>query len=343
MERDDRYSRQVRFAPLGPEGQERLRRGCVAIIGCGALGSGVAQNLGRAGVGRLRIVDRDFLEMSNLARQVLFEEEDVARHLPKAVAAAQRLRRINSEIAVEPVVADVTPDNILDLIDGADAVADGSDNMELRFLLNDACVKNGIPWVYGGALGATGMSMTVRPGRGPCLRCVLEELPPPGTLLTANEAGVLNTLTSIVSAIESNEILKLLTGSGRPNPDLLRVDVWTLEFRRSALVRRFNCPTCGQGRFDFLDRRDRPETLRLRGHSLVQVSPPRPLTLDLAGLARSLRAVGAVEYNGFLLVLKRADCELDVFPDGRVIVKGVSEEQTAREIVDRYVYSMVKL
>jgi adenylyltransferase/sulfurtransferase len=252
MDKGDRYSRQTRFAKIGAEGQEKLRNGFVTIVGCGALGSGIAHNLARAGVGRLRIVDRDYLEVSNLARQALFEEEDVRRRLPKAVAAANRLRQINSEVQIEPIFADVSGDNVLGLIAGSHVVADGSDNMKLRFVLNDACVKTGVPWVYGGALASRGMTMTILPGRGPCLRCVVEELPPPGAILTANEAGVLNTLTATVSAIQSNEVLKLLLGLGPANTGLLRFDIWTLDFQRSEVKRRADCPTCGLRKFDYL-------------------------------------------------------------------------------------------
>jgi len=250
---NERYSRQMRFAPIGPAGQERLRNGFVAVLGCGALGSGIVQNLGRAGVGRLRIVDRDVLQMSNLARQVLFEEEDARRRLPKAVVAAERIRRVNSEIQAESVVADISPANVMQLIAGAQVVADGTDNMQARFLINDACVKAGIPWVYGGALASSGMTMTILPGRSACLRCVLEELPGAGVVKTCAEAGVLNTLTGMVSAIQSNEILKLLIGGGEPNAALLRFDIWTLQFNRSIVKRRADCPACGLRRFDFLD------------------------------------------------------------------------------------------
>jgi adenylyltransferase/sulfurtransferase len=253
MDKDDRYSRQTRFARIGDEGQEKLRSGFVTILGCGALGSAIAHNLARAGVGRLRLVDRDYLEMSNLARQVLYEEEDVRRRLPKAVAAANRIRQINSEVQVEPIFADVSPGNVLELIAGSNVVADGSDNMKLRFVLNDACVKTGVPWVYGGALASRGMSMTILPGRGPCLRCLVEDLPPPGAIQTANEAGVLNTLTAAVSAIQSNEVLKLLLGLGPANTGLLRFDIWTLDFQHSEVARRADCPACGLRKFEFLE------------------------------------------------------------------------------------------
>jgi adenylyltransferase/sulfurtransferase len=326
----------MRFAPIGTQGQERLRKSRVTILGCGALGSGIAQSLGRAGVGRLRIVDRDFLEWSNLARQVLFDEEDVRNHTPKAVAAASRLRRINSEIEVEPVVSDIVPSNILSFIEDADAVADGSDNMDLRFLVNDACVKLGKPWVYGGAVAASGMTMTVRPGVTACLRCLLEESPPSGALPTCNEVGVLNTLTGLLSSIQSNEIIKLLIGAGKPNESLLRLDVWSLEFQFSRVERRADCPACGIRRFDYLEGPPPPRVVKLRGNSLIQVSPERPAALDFESLAASLRESGSVEYNEFLLVFRPGACELDVFRDGRVIVKGASDAETALQIVSRY-------
>jgi len=250
----ERYDRQMRFAPIGEDGQARLRKGSVVIMGCGALGSGVAHNLARAGVGRLRIVDRDVLDITNLHRQVLYTEDDVRRRLPKAVATAERLREINSGVSVEPIVAEVNGDNVLELIDAADVVADGMDNMAARFVINDACVKLGVPYVYGGAVAADGMTLTVLPGRGPCFRCLVEEPPPPGSVKTCAEIGVINPLTSMVSAIESAEVMKLLVGRGTPNTELVRFNVWDLTFRRTRVARRPDCPACGLRRFDFLIR-----------------------------------------------------------------------------------------
>ena len=239
-----RYSRQARFAALGAEGQRRLHQSRVLVMGCGALGSGIAHILCRAGVGKLRIVDRDTLQLHNLPRQVLYDEADARAGLPKAIAAARRLKAVNSETEIEPVVMEVTAENIGPLLDGVDAVADGSDNMKLRFVVNEACVERRIPWVYGGAVASSGMSMTIRPGKGPCLRCVLEEQPAAGTIPTCEQLGVLNTLTAMVSAIESNEVIKLLSGRGKPNPDLLRFDIWELSFVRSAIRRRPDCQVC---------------------------------------------------------------------------------------------------
>ena len=256
---NERYSRQTLFAPLGKAGQQRLLESHAVIVGCGALGSGIAHNLARAGVGRLRIVDRDRIELSNLARQVLYREEDVRQGLPKAVAATRLLAEINSEIALEPIVIEVDAGNVDSVVEGADVVVDGSDNMKLRFILNDACVRRRIPWVYGGALASWGMTMTILPGRSPCLRCVLEEEPPPGVVKTANDMGVLNTITGLVSAIESNEAMKILAGAGEANPDLLRIDVWTLTFRRSAIRRRVDCPTCGDKALELQTRRSQEQ------------------------------------------------------------------------------------
>jgi len=246
-----RYSRQILFAGIGEKGQRRLAESHVAIVGCGALGSGAVQNLARAGVGRLTVVDRDFLEVSNLHRQCLYEEEDVLRRLPKAVAAAGRVRRINSEVEIAPVVEDVHRGNVCDILRGAHIVLDGTDNMETRFLVNDACLKLGIPWVYGGAVASTGMTMTILPGKTPCLRCVFGGPPPPGSLPTADTMGVLNTLTAAISALEASEVIKFLVGGHALNDALIQFDVWEPDFRKIPVQRRPDCRACA-GEYDFL-------------------------------------------------------------------------------------------
>ena len=250
---ETRYDRQMRFEPIGEEGQARLREGCVVIMGCGAVGSGIAHNLARAGVGRLRLVDGDRVEWSNLPRQTLFSEADARRGVPKAAAAAQRLREMNSEVVVEALVTEVDSRNAVELVAGADATADGLDNMEARLVVNDACVRSRVPWVYGGAVASQGMTMTIVPGEGPCLRCLVEDLPPRGAVATCNELGVINPGPGVVSALESCEVMKLLTGRGRPNTGLLRFDVWEVRFRQSVVARRSDCPACGLGRYDFLE------------------------------------------------------------------------------------------
>src|SRR5262245_59960360 len=209
----ERYSRQMRFPGIGKAGQEKLLASRVTLCGCGALGTVLANVLVRAGVGFVRIVDRDFVEPSNLQRQVLFDESDVANNLPKAEAAATKLRQINSSVAVEPVVADIDRTNIEELCRDADVILDGSDNFEVRYLINDVAVKHGKPWVYGGAVGSQGMSMTVIPGETPCLRCVFEAAPNPGDVGTCETAGVLAPTVNIVASYQATEAIKLLSGN----------------------------------------------------------------------------------------------------------------------------------
>jgi molybdopterin-synthase adenylyltransferase len=256
-----RYAKQILVASIGPEGQARIRQASAVVVGLGALGTVIADNLCRAGVGRLRLVDRDYVEWSNLQRQTLFDEEDAERRLPKAVAAAEKLRRINREVELEPLIADVNADNVLDLLGldpkGDDAsiavVLDGTDNLETRFLLNDACVKTGTPWVYGGALGATGSTMAIVPGKTPCLRCLIADLPPPGAMLSCDTEGVLAAVTGVIGSLESAAALRILVGADVQIPArLLTVDVWERDLQAVEVERRPDCPTCGQERFDFL-------------------------------------------------------------------------------------------
>ncbi|NLE76723.1 MAG: thiazole biosynthesis adenylyltransferase ThiF [Chloroflexi bacterium] len=250
----DRYSRQMLFPGIGEAGQQALAAATVVLVGCGALGAAIADTLVRAGFGRLRIVDRDVVELSNLQRQMLFDEDDVAQRRPKALAAARRLREINSAVAVEPVVGELRADNCLALLAGADLVLDGTDNFETRYLINEACVWLGIPWVYGGVIGASGMSMTVRPGRSACLRCVFREPPPRGSLPTADVGGVIAPVVRVISSVEVSEGMKLLVGTGRINPGLLSVELWEMQWDLVELASPDpDCPVCGQHRFSLLD------------------------------------------------------------------------------------------
>ncbi|MBI3733064.1 MAG: ThiF family adenylyltransferase, partial [Chloroflexi bacterium] len=245
----DRYVRQTIFPGVGVEGQQKLLAAKAVVIGCGALGSSIANLLARAGVGRLVIADRDFIELNNLQRQVLFDEDDIARNLPKAVAAAAKLRRVNSQITIEAMVTDVNSENIEGLIQGADVVLDGTDNFETRYLINDACVKHGIPWVYGGGIASTGMTLTVRPGQSACFRCLHRRAPRPGTLATCDTAGVVAPIIQVVSAWQVAEAMKLLTGQGTLNEGLMHFDVWENRFEQFRLNRLPDCPTCVQRRF----------------------------------------------------------------------------------------------
>lgn len=335
----ERYSRQVAYPAIGEEGQRRVMAGTVAVVGCGALGSAVANLLVRAGVGRVRIADRDYLELNNLQRQTLFDEDDVAGGLPKAVAAAAHLRRINSAVTVEPLVCHVDARNVREVIGDADVVVDGTDNFETRYLVNDACVRWGLPWVYGGVIGAYGLTMTVRPGQSACLRCAFPEIAPPGTVETCETAGVLASAVSVVAAWQASEALKLLTGAVEQlNRGLISFDLWGNALRQvRRLERRPDCPTCQQGRFEFLEATAITRATSLCGRNAVQVSPPRTAEMDLAQVGERLRRVGQVARNEYLLRFRAEGYEMTLFPDARAIVKGTDDESVARAFYARYV------
>ncbi|MCX6031172.1 MAG: ThiF family adenylyltransferase [Chloroflexi bacterium] len=335
-----RYARQIIYPGIGAAGQVALLDARVTIIGVGATGSVLANHLARAGVGRLRLVDRDFIELNNLQRQLLYDEDDIAAVLPKAVAAAHKLRRINSAIAIEDVVADVTPANIMPLVADADVVLDGTDNFATRYLINDACVKLGKPWVYCGVIGAYGMTMTIRPGVTPCLRCVMGELPAPGTVPTCDTAGVIGPIVALMGSIAATEAIKLLVGNGTLNPGMIHVDLWEDSFDRFELGGpRLDCPTCGQHDYPFLNAEAGARTTSLCGRDAVQVSVTGARGLDLAALADRLAAahVGAVQANPYLVRAVIDGYEFTVFPDGRAIIKGTSDEAVAGTLYARYV------
>ncbi len=334
----ERYIRQIIFAPLGAAGQERLLAARVVLIGCGANGTVMANTLARAGVGALVIVDRDFVELNNLQRQVLFDEDDVARGTPKAIAAAEKLRRVNSSIQIDGVVADVNAENIEELIDGAALVMDGTDNFETRFLINDACVKRNIPWIYAGAVASYGMTMTIVPHTTACLRCLFNHEPPPGTLPTCDTAGVIAPIVNVMASIASAEAIKFIAGAGTRNAGLINVDLWENTFDSFAVARRDDCVACGQGKYEYLEgERGGTMTAFLCGRDAVQVNPGRGHTLDLARLAEQLRGVGKVSVNEYLLRLEIGDYELTIFPDARAIVKGTDDATVARGVYAKYV------
>lgn len=335
----DRYSRQSRFWAIGTEGQARLATGRVLVVGCGALGSAAIDLLARSGVGHLIVVDRDFVELSNLQRQLLYDEADAAAGTPKAVAAAQAVGRINSGVEVEAVVADVTPDNVEALVARADVVVDGTDNLETRYLLNDACVKTGIPWVYGGAVGSTGMSMTILPGETACFRCLFPVPPPAGTMETCDTAGVLASTVVTVAAMQWTEAVKLLVGDREHlSRGITAFDVWTNDhLLAEGVPRRPDCPCCGERRFEYLEARVTSRTATLCGRDAVQVSPGRAVRLDLGVLARKLAGTGAVTANDYLLRSVVDGHEMTVFADGRAIIKGTDDVAVARSLYARYV------
>ena len=334
----DRYSRQLLFAPIGRAGQERLKAASVAIIGCGALGSSFANNLGRAGIGRLVIADRDFIELNNLQRQILFDEDDIARRLPKAVAAAERLRRINSEITIEPLVEDINADGIESLVQDVDLVLDATDNFETRYLLNDACIKYDRPWIYSGVIASYGVTMNILPSDTPCLRCVFPEMPLPGTTPTCDTAGVLNGIVAAITGVASTEAIKILLKSEKVSRDMFWMDVWENTSERIELPRQADCPACGQHAYEFLDSLSGTRSTSLCGRDAVQVRSSRKGdTLSLPALAERLKPVGQVAYNAYLLRFLVDSYEITVFPDARAIIKGTDDENVARSVYARYI------
>jgi adenylyltransferase/sulfurtransferase len=337
----ERYSRQMRFHGVGEQGQRRLLQSRVVLCGCGALGTVLANALVRAGVGQLRLIDRDFIETHNLQRQVLFDEHDVAENLPKAEAAARKLGAINSGVHVEPVVTDIDRTNILDLVHDADLILDGTDNFEIRYLINDIAVKLGKPWVYGGCIGSHGQTMTILPGQTPCLRCVFEAAPAPGETGTCETAGVLAPIVNIIASLQATEAIKILTGQlGCINRELIYLDVWDNVQRRikiAPLLGKVDCPCCQRRNFEWLEGAQGSQTTSLCGRNAVQVSHRTPSRLSFEDLARHLETMGEVQYNRFLLKFSVDTFEFTVFPDGRAIIKGTSDIDKARTLYARYI------
>jgi len=339
----DRYSRQVRFHGLLAAGQRKLMASKVTICGCGALGTVLANHLVRAGVGTVRIVDRDFIETHNLQRQILFDEQDVADNLPKAEAAARKLRRINSQVTIEPVVTDIDHTNILDLVADADLILDGTDNFETRYLINDAAVKLGKPWIFGGVIGSEGQTATIIPGVTPCIRCLVETSPPPGMTPTCETAGVLGPAVAIIASFEAVEAIKLLSGAHDAlNAELIMVDIWEWSFRRlkiAGLLGKVDCPCCRHRKFEWLDGAQGSHTTTLCGRNAVQVAARRPEPLDFPELATRLAPLGEVRHNAYMLRFATEGHEFTVFPDGRAIIKGTNDITKARTLYAQFVGS----
>ncbi len=332
----ERYSRQLLFTGIGEDGQERLLGGQAAVVGCGALGSFQADALARAGVGHLRIIDRDYIELSNLQRQWLFDEADADAGLPKAIAAARRLARVNSGVRVEPAVADLTPANIEDLLSGVNVILDGTDNFETRYLINDFSVSNGIPWIYGGAVGSYGIAMPVLPGATACLKCIYPD-PPGGAQPTCETAGVLNSVVAMVAALQVSEALKILSGhSEQVSKRLTTIDVWSGNIRQiEGPAPDPDCPACRKRIFPHLEGAGRPP-ISLCGRNAVQIHE-RSRPLDLAALKERLAPLGEVRANEFALRFFLSPYEMTVFPDGRAIIKGTTDTGLARSLYARYV------
>jgi adenylyltransferase/sulfurtransferase len=335
-EKESRYARQIRFAGIGAEGQQRIEASRVAIVGLGALGSVQAELLARAGVGMLRLVDRDFVELGNLQRQFLYDEADAEEAIPKAVAAARRFARINSTIEVDPVIADLAPRTADELLSGMDLILDGTDNFETRYLINDYAVREGIPWIYGGAVASYGVKLAILPGRAACFRCVYPE-PPEGAQPTCETEGVLGPATAAIASLQAGDALKMLAlGQDSVEPRLTTIDVWTGQIRQiPPPARDPDCPCCARRQFPYLDGRNRAP-ISLCGRNAVQIHE-RSRPLDLPELAGRLRPFASVRLNEFALRAVVDPYELTVFPDGRAIIRGTTDAGIARSIYARYI------
>jgi len=337
----NRYSRQILFSQIGEEGQRKIGNSKVVLVGCGALGTIIANNLVRAGIGELKIIDRDFVELNNLQRQILFDEEDVRRNIPKSVAAVEKLKRINSEVKMEAVVADVNFTNVETLLKDTKILVDGTDNFEVRFLLNDACVKGNIPWIYGSCVGSYGLSMNIIPGRTPCFRCLFENGPLPGMALTCDTAGVISPIVNIIAAIETTEAIKYITGNfDALNRDLITVDVWEGSFERFNINDRkdkFDCPCCKQRKFEFLEAKEGSSVTSLCGRDAVQITQKFVARVDFQELAERLNRIGKVTFNKFILRFSIDGYEINLFPDSRAIIKGTNDFSVARGLYAKYI------
>ncbi|MDR0818983.1 MAG: ThiF family adenylyltransferase [Oscillospiraceae bacterium] len=332
----DRYARQSVFSKIGVEGQRTLAKSRVAIVGAGALGTVSAAELAGAGVGFLRLIDRDYVELTNLQRQTLFDEADAREGSPKAVAAAERLRKINSEIVIEPIVADFNAANAEKLTSDVDVVIDGSDNAAARYLLNDVCRKLGLPWVYGGALGSVGAAMSFMPD-GPCFRCLFQHAQNGGE--SCATVGVLNMLTGIVGSLQAADALKILLKSPELDRRYRTFDIWNNEFDAIEVSQNLDCPCCGHGDFEFLNAPPSDNAVSLCGRDAYQVAGRRVAddNINLTLLAEKLNPLGNVRLNSFMLVFESASVSFTLFPDGRAIVKNVKSAPAALSVYAEYI------
>ncbi len=338
MEFAERYSRQILFQPIGEQGQQKLASARLAIVGCGATGSALASLLARAGVGFLRIIDRDYVEASNLQRQVLFDEADAAESLPKAIAAARKIKSFNSEITVDPHAADLTPDNIEDLLSDVQIILDGTDNFETRYLINDFAVSKSLPWIYAAGVASYAVTMTVLPGETACLACVFPDSPK-GMVETCDTSGILNSAVNFVASVSATEAVKLVVGArDRVRRTLLSYDVWTNDYASIKTDKpRVGCRACDQHDFVHLAGEGRPH-ISMCGRNSVQIHE-RQRPIDFAEVTRRLSPHGAVRHNEFILKFWHDPYEMTLFPDGRAIIKGTTDTAIARSLYARYIGS----
>ncbi len=329
---NSRYSRQIILEQIGQEGQTILLHSRVVVIGCGALGTNITGNLTRVGIGTLLIIDRDIVELNNLQRQILFDEKDIG--FPKVIAAFEKLKNINTEINIEPVLKDVNNTNIEDLIAESDVVVDATDNFQTRMIINDACVKKKIPWIYAGVIQTHGMTMNILP-EGPCFQCILPSIPAPGSTPTCETAGVLNTIVNIIASIESTEVIKILLKKDIEKK-LVFYDVWHHQFERVEVKKNNGCECCVKKNFKFLETEKREMILELCDNA-IQIFPPTETKINLKKIARQLTKVThKVSVSDYLLKFQAENKDITVFSDGRAIIKGTGDKGVAKSIYTRY-------
>jgi len=335
---ENRYLRQTILQNIGDEGQKKLSRSHVIIVGCGALGTAAANNLARAGIGKISILDRDFVELNNLQRQVLFDEKDVGE--PKAMAAASKIKSINSQIDVKPIVKDLNHTNVEEILKDVDLVLDGTDNIQTRMLINDVCVKEKIPWIYTGAIGTSGMTMNILPDAA-CIRCLYPSIPKPGSLPTCDTMGVLNTITVIMGSMASTEAIKILLGEVKPengqDSNLIIYDAWENSFDKIMVRKNDKCACCVDETYDYINAVDKEVITSLCGRNAIQITPADVKDLNLRELASKLEHLGSIKCADFIMLFKTEKHEISVFRDGRAIIKGTNDEKIARSIYARYI------
>lgn len=340
MQEYARYARQMVLKEIGREGQLRLEKACVAVVGVGALGSVSANLLARAGVGRIKLIDRDYIEINNLQRQVLYDEGDLAANLPKAEAARKKLQLINSEITLEAHVTDLNPATIKSLLDPVDLIVDGTDNFETRFLLNDFCLKHKIPWVYGGAVRTEGMSYVIIPGEGPCLRCLFGEAPGPENVQTCDQVGILAPVAHMIASFQTIEAIKLLSGHKESvDRQLWKIDLWNRMFKAISLdhLEKNPCTGCRDKDYPYLNRRAGSHAVMLCGRNSVQIFQQGSGEIDLKKLAEKLSPRGPITVNEYLLKYSAEPYEITVFTNGRAIVKGTEDEAQAKSLYAKHI------
>lgn len=334
----DRYSRQILFPAIGEAGQKRIQASKVVLVGCGALGTVSSEMLTRAGIGMLTLIDRDFVETSNLQRQSLFTEKDAQQGLPKAAVAARELRAINSDVEIEGVIEDVTWQNIDRLCRDSDLIVDGTDNFETRFLINDFAVKKKVPWIYGACVGSYGVAFAFQPDRSACLQCLFEQPTEVGTTETCDTAGILAPIVHVIAAFQVAQSLKIIVGESPPQ-EILQIDVWNGTWRTISAEKARNqeCRCCGKHQFHFLEGQEHNRLTRLCGRNSVQISPPRPIRSDFQKISKRLAKTAQIDLNEYLLRIRVDGYEIALFADGRSIIRGTNDFTTARALYAKYI------